>query len=187
MMPMQRFRLPNRQIVAIREAQPRDAAAILSALNQIGGETDFLTFGGGELNYPVEAQENIIEAFAIRDNSVMMVAEIEGKVVAIATFDGAPRARLAHTGELGISILQAYWGLGIGRRMMDMLIDWAGRTGVIRKINLRVHEKNERAIELYEKIGFRQEGVISREYQIDGQFFANIWMGLAIDPADSTD
>ena len=54
-------------------------------------------------------------------------------------------------------------------------------TGVIRKINLRVHVNNLRAIKLYERFGFKVEGRITREYSVDGQFYDNLAMGLHID------
>ena len=38
-----------------------------------------------------------------------------------------------------------------------------------------------KAIDLYKKLGFKQEGKISREYFIEGEFYANILMGLMVD------
>jgi RimJ/RimL family protein N-acetyltransferase len=64
--------------------------------------------------------------------------------------------------------------------LIEALIDWAKNTGLIRKINLWVHQDNVQAIKLYKKLGFKEEGRISREYYHDGQFYDNVFMGLAI-------
>ena len=82
----------------------------------------------------------------------------------------------------GISVLRESWGLGLGRRMLEMLIDWAARGGVIRKINLGVAPSNTRAIALYESLGFVVEGRMTRSVAVNGVLDDTLLMGLAIDP-----
>ncbi len=173
--------LTNNQTVTIREAEKADAAAIIDCLNTIGGETNYLTFGAEEYDMLVSAQKNLIAVSKSRPNALILVAEIDTRLVGLLTFEGGPKDRVQHTGEFGISILQEYWGAGIGSGLTKLLIEWARQTGIIRKINLKVHENNHRAIKMYQMLDFEQEGKISREYSIDGQFYANILMGLTID------
>jgi RimJ/RimL family protein N-acetyltransferase len=180
-MPPRQFTLTDGRALVIKEAETGDAAAVVAALNRIGGQTDFLTFGENGFAVSVEAQESVIAIFQERPNALMLLAEVEGNLAGVLTFEGGPRPRLAHTGEFGISLLQAYWGLGIGTRLLEGMIEWAKASGVVRKINLRVHEHNQQALSLYQKLGFQPEGIITREYLIDGQFYANILMGLTID------
>ena len=55
---------------------------------------------------------------------------------------------------LGICIADAYQGQGLGRRMMDFIVEQArsaGRSGV----RLIVVQENERALNLYQSLGFR--------------------------------
>jgi RimJ/RimL family protein N-acetyltransferase len=126
-------------------------------------------------------EERFIERMRDASNSLMLLAEVDGRVVGVLTFEGGQTPRIQHTGEFGISILQEYWGIGIGRQLVAALIEWARGTGIIRKINLRVHVSNLRAIRLYEGFGFKVEGRISREYNVGGQFYDNLAMGLHID------
>ncbi|MGB4723089.1 MAG: GNAT family N-acetyltransferase, partial [Defluviitoga tunisiensis] len=79
-----------------------------------------------------------------------------------------------------MSVKKAYWGLGIGSNLLAYLIDWARETGVIRKINLKVREDNVRARALYEKFGFKTEGIITRYFYIEGKFYNVIEMGLEV-------
>lgn len=176
-----RMILSNGVPLAIRPAQKRDAAATLACINRAGGETDFLTFGRNQFPGSMSDEEHFIQRMQDASNSLMLLAEIDGRVVGILTFEGGQTPRIQHTGEFGISVLQEYWGLGIGSQLVASLIEWARSTGIIRKINLRVHTNNLRAIKLYERFGFKVEGQISREYNVAGQFYDNLAMGLPID------
>jgi len=77
-----------------------------------------------------------------------------------------------------MSVLKAYWELGIGAVMIDALVSWARENGVVKNINLRVPADNLRAIRLYERKGFVREGTVSEEYLIDDTFFDSHLMGL---------
>ncbi len=58
---------------------------------------------------------------------------------------------------LGIGIIDAYQGQGLGRQMMEMLIDDA-RTAGCEGIRLTTVIDNERAYQLYRKMGFQYLG-----------------------------
>ena len=64
---------------------------------------------------------------------------------------------------------------------MREIIRWAGSAG-LRKLNLHVRWDNPRAIALYEKLGFRHEGRVTRGVRVDGTFHDVFIMGLEIDP-----
>jgi len=78
-------------------------------------------------------------------------------------------------------VLRKYWGLGIGTNLVETLIEWAKSSGIIKKINLRVRTDNTRAIRTYKRLGFAQEGVITREFFVYGQFYDAFFMGFKID------
>jgi RimJ/RimL family protein N-acetyltransferase len=65
--------------------------------------------------------------------------------------------------------------------MVDYLIDWARNTQIIRKINLEVRISNKWAIHLYESLGFKIEGVITRGFFLNEVFHDLYMMGLEID------
>lgn len=54
---------------------------------------------------------------------------------------------------LGISVAHHYQGLGIGKRIMNKLIEYAHKNK-IPKISLSVDKQNIRAFELYTRLGF---------------------------------
>lgn len=171
----------NKGIIKIREAKTSDAPAIIDYINKIGGESDFLTFGESEFHISIEKEEEIINNALNKKNAVFLVAEIEGKVVGNLNFSGGHRARIEHTGEFGVSVSKAYWGLGIGKVLIEELITKSKELKIIKKINLRVRTDNERGIKLYKKLGFKEEGIITRDFFIKGKFYDSLCMGLEID------
>jgi len=168
--------------IRIREATGADAPALLSYWRRIGGETAFLTFGGEGPGTTAADQRDVLEQMAASDNAIALLAEEADEIVACLTFSGGSRAWTRHAGEFGISVVASHWGRGIGRRLLEMLLTWAEGGGVVRKINLRVHPDNARAIALYQSLGFVAEGRLTRETCVDGEFFDSIIMGRAIDP-----
>lgn len=174
--------LPDGRTVRIRPATPDDAAGILAYLRRVGGETPNLTFGSEGPGFTEEEERGYLAGAAAADNSLAIVATIGGDLVGGLTFDGGRRPRLRHVGEFGISVAQACAGLGIGRAMIEYMIEWAERSGVVRKINLKVRVDNVGAIRLYQRLGWMQEGRSTRDTIIDGQFNDCLLMGRAVDP-----
>ncbi len=171
----------NGEEVVIRKADKSDAEALIEYLSIIGGESDFLTFGLGEFGRTVKQEEEFVENNLVKDNNLFIIAEINGKVVGNLNFSSGARERTAHVGEFGVSVLKEYWGRAIGKELINYLINWSKNSKIIRKINLRVRTDNERGIYLYRKLGFLEEGILKRDFLIDGKFYDSLMMGLLID------
>ena len=172
--------LGDNQTLLIREAAPQDAQAVLDHVHAIGGETDFLSFGPGEFDIPLDREREILQRFHETDNQLYLVGLVGGQIVSTLSFAGGHRPRIRHTGEFGVSVRKAYWGLGIGSRMLDAFLDWARASGIIAKVNLRVRTDNRRAIALYEDKGFVLEGTIRKAIQINGVYYDHHCMGLEL-------
>lgn len=174
--------LPDGRLVLIRRALPEDAGAVLDYLRMVGGETINLTFGSEGPGITEEEEREYLSRVTASDNSLAIVALADGRIVGGLTYDGGRRPRLRHVGEFGISVAQAYAGLGIGRALLEYMIDWAQATGVVRKINLKVRVDNAPAIRLYERMGWVHEGRTTRDTLIDGVFADCLLMGRTVDP-----
>ncbi len=61
---------------------------------------------------------------------------------------------------LGIGLLDAYQGRGLGRQMMDMLVAEARANGN-EGVELTTMQDNDRAFALYQKVGFRYLGDVN--------------------------
>lgn len=172
---------PDGSTIRIRHARVTDARILLAYLKRVGGQTDNLTFGAEGIGLTEIEEHSFLADLLTRDNSFAIVAEWNGHLAAMLTFVGGTRDRLRHGGEMGISIDRTCWGIGLGRRMIQLLLEWAPSTGIVRKINLIVRADNARAIALYESLGFKIEGRIVRELMVNGELHDSLMMGIAVD------
>ena len=81
--------------------------------------------------------------------------------------------------ELSIVIgNREYWRKGVGTEVMNKLIDWGFNSLNLHKLYLHVFSSNTRAIGLYEKLGFKEEGRFREELYRNGGYQDVIRYGL---------
>lgn len=153
----------------IREAAPEDAEKLIAFLTKAGGETDYLSFGKEGLPVSIAAEEAFIQSMKEKKHSVLYVAWKDGEIVGDASLSGFPR-RMSHRAEFGISVAKSEWGQGIGSALLHKIIQYA-KGQEIELINLEVRSDNRRAIQLYEKFGFRKIGTSPAYFKIDGEYY----------------
>ncbi|WP_324606447.1 GNAT family N-acetyltransferase [Xenorhabdus nematophila] len=84
--------------------------------------------------------------------NIDFVAEVDGKVVGTMGIFTYANPRRRHAVGIGIGVDEAYFGKGVGSKMMAFVIDYVFNwLGCIR-IELEVFSDNEKAIGLYKKI-----------------------------------
>jgi ribosomal protein S18 acetylase RimI-like enzyme len=101
-----------------------------------------------------------------------IVAEEAGKIIGLVTWlmHGLPKHGLFELDR--ICILSEARGKGVGRKLVDKLIDnaskWYDKKGEkIRKLYLLTHEDNKNAHSFYEKVGFSHETTLKDHYYKD--------------------
>ena len=88
---------------------------------------------------------------------------------------------MRHRVEFGISILEGYWGLGIGDALTKSCIECAKNAGFL-QLELEVVSENENAIRLYKKHGFVEYGRNPRGFlSRDGHWQELVLMRLELD------
>ena len=162
--------------LTIRKAAKSDAAEIVDYLNTIGAESDNLLFGAGGFGMTVEQEAEYIENCL--EPSALLVGVLDGRIVSIGHISTLTRQRVAHLGEVGISVLKEFWGIGVGTCMMDEIIKFSKESGVIEVLYLGVKADNEPAIELYKKHGFEEIGRFPKFFKIDDRYYDEIKMNL---------
>jgi RimJ/RimL family protein N-acetyltransferase len=178
---MRVLELADGRLIGIRTAVPDDAAVLLAYLRKVGGESDNLTFGPEGPGLSEAEEHEYLAHAASSNNSLVLIALHEQSIVGSLSFDGGRRARTRHTGELGISVTQSFAGNGIGRALLELLIEWAEQSGVIRKLNLRTRVDNTDAVRLYERLGWVVEGRVTRDQGIGDVYTDTLFMGRPVD------
>ena len=172
--------IPDGDLLLIREARIEDAKNLLDFAETVSSESDFLTFGAGELDFSTEQEEAFIKMSTQAANHLLILGLIDRNIVAMLSFAGGDRPRTRHSGEFSMSVRKSHWGFGIGGLMVDTLIKWARETGIVKKIDLCVRTDNHRAILLYERKNFVIEGHIRKELYLKGKYFDLYHMGLVL-------
>jgi ribosomal protein S18 acetylase RimI-like enzyme len=151
----------------VRSAKTKDAASVRLLAKAIMAELEFGITEPDEFTVNDEEELAFIEKLNSGETGLALVAEVEGKVVGFLDFQTqGNRRRLSHVQEFGLAIDKDFRDAGIGRRMLEVLIEFAERTPQIEKIALSVLATNERAIHLYQTLGFKEEGRLIRAIKL---------------------
>lgn len=148
--------------ITLREAIPDDAAYLLQVSQKIAEETDFLIMDEVGLGLNEEMLSLQLADLYESENNLLLLAFADDKIVGMASVKAAPEFTVSHIGEIGISILKEFWGIGLGTALLDEVIYWSENASPLRRLELTVQERNERAIHLYQKFGFETEGTMKR-------------------------
>lgn len=149
--------------IRIRRSRPDDASALTALM------ADPAVFGQLlQLPHPSEAAWHARLSTPIAPGSmdISLVAELGGQVVASAgLYSSSSHVRRRHSVGLGIAVASPAQGRGVGKALMAALTDYADCWTPLLRIELTVYADNVRAIALYRRHGFVQEGYL-RGYAI---------------------
>ena len=87
-----------------------------------------------------------------------LAAEDDGRVVGLIAIYQNQNPRRMHSAGLGMMVSPAYWGLGVGSRLMAGILDIADDWLDLKRVELEVNTDNPAAVGLYQKFGFEIEG-----------------------------
>lgn len=173
------YKLKNGIVVEIREVSLKDVQLVLNYMEVIHKQTKNLMREPDEFVMTFDEEYKFIEKVINSDNQIMLVVFYNGIVISTSGIHGSSLKRIKHRVSLGISILEDYRGIGLGKQLMLLLIEKAKEMGKL-KIDLDVREDNINAIKLYEKVGFKKEGIKVDGFFVDGKFVNLINMGLVL-------
>jgi ribosomal protein S18 acetylase RimI-like enzyme len=115
-----------------------------------------------------------------------IVAVAGDRVIGHLTVSREEGSSTRHVASLGMTVAPDWRGKGVGSALLAEAIRWAGEVGV-EKLALSVYPHNERALSLYRKFGFREEGRLTGHSRKRIGYVDEIVMGRWLDgfPPDS--
>ena len=169
--------LKNGQKIILRSPELFDAEQLLEHMRKTSAETEFMSRYPEEITVSVEAQSRFLQMIENDPDNFMLAAYIDGRMVGNA---GITRVRdnlkYRHRANFGISLQEEVCGLGLGTLMMQEILEIVRRTA-FEQLELTVFGDNARAIGLYEKVGFKQVGILPRAYRLkDGNYHDEVQM-----------
>jgi RimJ/RimL family protein N-acetyltransferase len=161
---MASFTTRDGRTLRLRPAAEDDAASLIRAIDSIRREQVYF------VNSRFEVSEQQGRAFIARvkqGGDLLLVALDGDAIVGWVRLVHAQAEFQRHTAQLGVGVIRQYREAGLGTELMDRALKWAAENR-IEKVNLGVRASNKRAIALYDKFGFVQEGYRLRDIK-DGQ------------------
>ncbi|MGU8958093.1 GNAT family N-acetyltransferase [Clostridium perfringens] len=123
-----------------------------------------------------EEEELIKEKIINRGkNQYWYVAEENGKVIGLGILMNHGNLRKKHVGVITLMVNSDYQNKGIGSILMDKLINLSESLNIIR-LELCVFRDNYKAINLYKKFGFKEEGIKIKSALKNGEYVDEIMM-----------
>ena len=150
----------NLEIVPIGRAH---LAGFHGALDSVAKERRYLPM----LEAPSLMRTRRIVLDSLQAGAVHVVALAAGDVVGWCDLRPKSAPTLQHSAVLGMGIVAAWRGHGIGSRLLAATLDLALARG-IRRAELIVRSDNAAAIRLYRRFGFTVEGTCVRYMCVDG-------------------
>lgn len=116
------------------------------------------------------------EAWDAAHTALRLVAEHDGAVVGWAALSPySPRHCYRGVGDVSVYIAEAARGAGVGRRLLEALVDRSERAGYW-TLNAGVFPENEVSLRLHQTCGFRVIGVRERLAEKDGVWRDAVWL-----------
>jgi ribosomal protein S18 acetylase RimI-like enzyme len=166
-------KLKDGRSLIIREARLEDAEAILSVVKEVAAEENLILLDKGE--YDLRSEIRHILTAKSTGKTLILVAEVDGKVVGVGEVKVGVFKKNSHTAELGLAVTKAFRGLGVGKALMDEMLSRAEKSGV-EKVWLSVFSTNDAAIALYRKFGFIIEGIRKMQFKIGNTYADELLM-----------
>jgi putative acetyltransferase len=144
------------------------------AINEMRRQRTVAEWTMGLPSERIAQNREFLQALSPEDH--VLVAELDDRVVGMAGLH-VRRGKGQHAAALGIMVREEYQGQGIGRRLMDALLDLADNWLGLVRVELDVFAGNDRAIRLYESLGFQREGLKRKDVFRNGRYEDVVVMG----------
>lgn len=157
----------------VRQLIAKEVPRFLMLAQRLDRETDFLATADND------PRPNFMQVISLvkSGDQIVFIAEEKGEFIGLlgGFWRRGKKERLRHNMTVGIAVLQAHWGKGVGSALMEAFEVWAKANG-IHRIGLEVMEHNEAAKALYLKMGYEVEGLKRHSICVNGTYINEYMM-----------
>lgn len=154
----QTLRLKDGSTCLLRSGTEADGQAVFDNFNLTHAQTDYLLSYPDENSFDAAQEARFLKKKLESENEAEIIAIVNGAVVGTAGIEAVgAKYKVCHRAEFGVNVERKYWGLGIGRALMEACIACAKSAGYA-QLELNVVADNARAIDLYRRAGFVECG-----------------------------
>lgn len=162
------FSTRDNKTITLREVKLDDAQELLDISKRYYVESQGIPYEEDEFKYTIEEFEGKIKESLEAENSLIIVATDNGKLVGEIELASFPNKIMKHSCCIQtFGILSEYQGIGIGKQLFSKAIDWANKNETIELLWLSVFSSNLQGINLYKKMGFEECGRMKNFFKRD--------------------
>lgn len=117
------------------------------------------------------------------DKNLLLVAEVGSTVIGVLSalqYENGSRPETAHVLQLGVHLLPAYRGKGIGTAMVLYAEQWARKQG-FRKIEVDIFTTDSRSIGVFTAQGYQVEGSRRQRIRVGKKYIDEILLGKVLE------
>lgn len=162
----------------IRTAKPEDAEKLVRLIAD-AENSNFMLFEPGERKLSANQLKERIKAMENEKTSAILLAEMDNELLGYLFIIGNSPERVRHAAYLAIGISGKNRGTGVGTKLFERLEDWAKETKISR-LELTVMIHNRAGLGLYQKSGFKIEGIKKNSLMMDGEYIDEYYMAKLI-------
>lgn len=129
----------------------------------------------------VHDEKQFIRRLGESDNSCLLLAFDENELIGMLDLLAFSEPQRSHCANFGLSVAKRYRGQGVGRALLETMIQFAKDTNHLKRIELEVFDNNTSAIRLYKNVGFLIEGRKCGAVKVEGGFVDIFNMVLTLD------
>ena len=165
--------------VTLRLAGCQDAEEIISVIKTNAPDRSYVLME--HYGTKSEAVKKYICSMDFEKN--LLIVAVAGNAVVGALsgiqMDGGKSPQTAHILNIGLHLVPAYRGLGIGSQMLDYAIDWA-KERKFKKLEANIFTTNKKSLHLFERAGFIEEGMRHKRIRIGNQYIDEVLLGKVL-------
>jgi len=139
--------------------------------------TAFANTYDDEAKYEDKKWIGILEKSKNRDTEIALFAKNGDKIIGFIGAFWVTKEKMKHVAHIyGTYVDSEYRGQGVGKILMEAVINELKSLPHIKKIKIEVNAQNTVAFNLYQKMGFKVIGKAEKELKVNGVFYDEILM-----------
>ena len=140
--------------IELRNAEVQDAESLIEYLKVTNTESPYLICEPEEITLSLEQEKEIIIRKQESERELLLLAFENGRHIGnVSLMSVGSSVRYKHRCSVAIALYKEYCSRGIGRFMLEAILDVAEKTGYT-QAELEVVTENTGAVRLYESLGF---------------------------------
>jgi RimJ/RimL family protein N-acetyltransferase len=174
-----KFATKNGEQVTLRLADCQDAEEIISVITTNAPERSYVLME--HYGTKPDAVKRYICSMDFEKNLLLVAVTAKAVVGALSgiQMDGGKRPETAHILNIGLHIVPAYRGQGIGAEMLNYAINWAKKRA-FKKLEANIFTINKRSLHLFQRSGFVEEGTRQKRIRIGTQYIDEVLLGKVL-------